>query len=176
MAYALWDHHWRLQQEAAETARDDLSKSDDLAKAIHQAAYEDHCALLDNRSYRISVLASTLTKQSPILQESFRNIYDFIGKTWSEAYHEVLAARGLKFRPGVSVDDFTTMLTAVADGVASRSMFDDSPTLIDHENSRSLIGMAALAITAACIDPGDGLPLEEIVKMVSESGPQVQGD
>jgi hypothetical protein len=167
LAYALWDHHWRLQKHTADQARENLSSSHDLVEAVHQAAYEDHCALLENRSYRISVMASTLTARSSTLQEAFGSIYEFISETWSDVYRDVLDRRGLKLRPGISVDDFTAMLTAVADGVASRSLFDDSERLIDHGKARSLIGTAALAITAACIDPGDGQSLEQIIQMLA---------
>ncbi len=49
-----------------------------------------------------------------------------------------------------------------------RMLSDSNAKPIDHEKKESPLGKAALAITAACIDSGDGKSLEEVVGLLAE--------
>ena len=69
----------------------------------------------------------------------------------------------VRFRQGVSFQDLTVMLSTAAEGMALRAMVD--PTgIIDMQARTSLLGKLALALMLSCVDPGDGMPLEQIAK------------
>lgn len=169
LSYALWDRHWSLHEQAAQESRAGLMEGEDLVEEIHDASYKDMVALMDNRAYRLSLVASALAAGSPMIAQSNRDAYAYIGRTWSAVYADALAARGWRLRPDISLEEFTVILTSVADGIGFRLMFDDNELLIDHGRERSLLGKAALAMAAACIDFGDGMPLEQLVRQMTTS-------
>ena len=82
-------------------------------------------------------------------------------------------ARGLRLRPGITLDDCADLLAAVANGLALRALADPAAPVIDRAQRRCLLGTAALALIAGCVEradsDGDSLSLEEAVRiMISE--------
>lgn len=73
----------------------------------------------------------------------------------------------MEIRPDISVQEVSDILQALVDGISVRMAADPNASLVDHERRRSLLGKAALAIIAACVDSGDGLTLEEFADLVS---------
>jgi hypothetical protein len=75
----------------------------------------------------------------------------------------------------VTLADLTDILTALAEGIGMRMLADPDAQLVDHERQQSLLGKAALAIAAACIDTGDGKSLEELLAPLAQPPQTVRG-
>lgn len=61
------------------------------------------------------------------------------------------------------------MLAAVADGLALRALADPAAPVIDQARRRCLLGTAALALIAGCLEcagDSDGRSLEEAVRVM----------
>lgn len=59
---------------------------------------------------------------------------------WKQLYAEFLKSRGLQLRPGLTVDDLASLLSAMAEGVLTRAMGDPASNVIDHSKQRSTAG------------------------------------
>lgn len=166
LAYSLWDRHWSPHVTTALGARDTLTSELDFVKAIHEVAYQDLCVLLDGPAYKISLIAAATAGGDPLIRDAIAANYRMVGPLWGELYAATFKARGLRLRPGVLLEDLTDMLTALVDGLGIRLLAEDNSRLIDHERRESLLGKAALALAVACIDAGDGLSIEELVRIM----------
>jgi hypothetical protein len=165
MSYALWVRHWSRHISTVEESTDSLTHDPDFVRAVHVVAYRDLCMLLDNPEYRISLIAAATSGRDSTASEAMSETYRVVGESWSAVYRKTMEARSLRLRPGVTLDDVTDMLTALADGVGLRLISDPNANLIDHEHQQSLLGKAALAIVVSCVDPGDHNSLEDLARM-----------
>ena len=85
---------------------------------------------------------------------------------WREWCAEFLQSRGLRIRPGVTIEDCVVLLSALADGVAMRALADPSTRALDSDGRPSLLGLGALALVAGCLertDRDDSRSLEQAV-------------
>jgi hypothetical protein len=169
LSYALWSQHWSLHVSNAQESKDLLTSDPDFVCAIHVVAYNDLCILLKNPAYRVSLIAAAVADRDSTVKEAVGESYQTVRASWQQLYEATLAARGLKLRPGVSFAELTDILTALAEGIGMRMLADPNATVIDHERKESLLGKAALAIAAACIDSGDGKSLEEVVSLLGQA-------
>jgi hypothetical protein len=82
-----------------------------------------------------------------------------------------------RLRPGLSVEDFASLLTAMAGGVLMRAMGDPSSNVIDHDKQRSLLGTGGLALVYACLERAEdasGLTLEQAVHAMMRDQPDTE--
>jgi hypothetical protein len=89
---------------------------------------------------------------------------------WKSFYEEFLLSRGLRVRSGITIDECVTLLAALADGLALRALADPAAHVVDHDRRHCLLGTAALAILAGCLeraDHSDGLSLEQVVRAMT---------
>jgi hypothetical protein len=69
----------------------------------------------------------------------------------------------------VRLEHVRVLLAALADGLAMRALGDPSTRALDHDGRRSLLGTAALALIAGCLestDPRESRSLEQVVRAV----------
>lgn len=105
------------------------------------------------------------------------------GGEWRRYCDQFLHARGLQVRPGVSIDDCVTLLTALADGLTLHALADPGPgrgtaRVIDHEERSSLLSTGALALIVGCVEPSgsaDGLTLEQAAARIIHGGGEQEG-
>lgn len=167
MAYVLWSQHWTDHTKISQHSSSLLTGDHDIVDAIKQVAYDDLDSLLVDAAPRISLVITAIAARDEAARKERAKLYATTHREWAKLYADTLAARGWKLRPDVTIDQFTDILTAVAEGLALRSIGDPDAKVIDHQTKESLLGKAALAMAAACLDPGDGRPLEEIVRRIS---------
>ena len=77
-----------------------------------------------------------------------------------------MKARGLKLRPGLAIDDFSDIVGAIADGLIMRAIGDPEARVIDHDQRRTLLGKAILAMIIGCVEQAENaanMTLEETV-------------
>jgi hypothetical protein len=138
----------------------------DLAEFIHETAYRDMRGVLLSPTFRISLLAAIVAQREPELQAAIQDAYQVTSAGWSRFYEDAMRACGLRLRSGITINDFTMILTAVAEGLAIRGLADTTANVIDHEQRRSLLGTAAMAMTLACCERDDdtaSLTIEEFL-------------
>lgn len=177
--FAITDRHWSLRV-AREEAGPLLADTKDVAAAVHRIGYLD---LLDSQQplYRFQLIAATTVDRDPVVQQAIQEMYATVTQAWATVYQEGMQNLGLTLRPGVTVEDITHILSALAEGLALRMMSDPDAKVLNHENQTSLLGTAGVALFCACVDPGDGLTVEELLNAATGvlsggvSGPAVRG-
>jgi hypothetical protein len=163
LSYSLWARHWAREAQVAQESAAPLATSEDFVQAVHEAAYWSCQAQLANTSSRVWLIASAVSDRYPAMKTAMRKIHDRMNASWMPVYDAVVAGRGLRLRPGVTIEDLTEILSALTTGVSLHIAADSDPGLIDHARRRSLLGTAAIAVLASCIDPGDGQSLEQAI-------------
>ena len=176
LAYALSVERWTGHTSFAKDSLEILTSNSDFVKVVHEVAYRDICSLVENPAHQITILASVAATRDPQAREIIGETYRFINKAWEQLYEATLSVRGLKLRKGISMREFGDMLAALADGISVRQLADPNVNFIDHERRESLLGKAALAVAAACIDIGDGMTLEEVVNLMANASAGRDGD
>lgn len=174
LAYALWSRHAVVSARTAKELLDVGTKSVDFVSAIHLASYRSLCSMLENAGFVFSILAPVAAARDDTARESTAATYEVVTDSWHALYQATLEARSLRLRPGITLREITWMLSAVADGLQMRHMSDPMIEIIDHERKESLLGKAVIAIVAACVDSGDGLTLEELVRNLSRQSLQAE--
>lgn len=140
----------------------------DLVDGAHEIAFWDLEQILFQHvaSFRLQLMATALADRDPELRESLRSTYNTVDAEWGAVYAEAMAAHGINFRPGFTLEMFTNSLTAIAEGLAMRLMVEpDKSSILDRGTRRSLLGTVALALVAVCADhEHDGLSLEDAIR------------
>jgi hypothetical protein len=139
---------------------------DNITEFIHETAYRDMRGVLQSPTFRISLLAAVVSQREPELQAAIQDAYQVTSAGWSRFYEDAMRACGLRLRSGITINEFTMILTAVAEGLAIRGLADTTANVIDHKRRRSLLGTAAMAMTLACCERDDdaaSLTIEEFL-------------
>jgi hypothetical protein len=105
------------------------------------------------------------------MKTAMAKVHQEIEAGWMPVYEAAIAGRGLRLRPGITIDDFVYIISSLSSGISLRILSDPDAKFIDDERHRSLLGTAAMAILASCIDPGDGKSLEEMLGDIVRPNP-----
>jgi hypothetical protein len=139
-----------------------------VVEAAHELAYMNLQAAIDMPAARFGFAAMTSAEGDPVIAEAIAESYRGYLDPWKEVYAAFIEARGLRLRPGITVDDIANLLAALVDGIALRSIGNPSSDLVDHDRRRSLLGTAALALVQAFMEraeDADGMTLEDAVRV-----------
>jgi hypothetical protein len=179
LRFALWSSHYPgAHQDEIADAEEEVISGGDPVRGIDRVCYWDMTRLLATPMFRLSLIAAAQAEGDAVIREAVSERHRENGLRWKAFYDEFLRARGLRIRSGITAEDCLTLLAAVADGLAMRALADPAARIIDHAKRRSLLGTAALALIAGCLErsePDAGVPLEQAVRdMVC--GPVVESD
>ncbi len=141
-----------------------LTTGADFVQAVHEASYWSCRAQLSSTSSRVWLIASAVCERYPAMKTAMGKVHRQLNDSWLPVYEAAITGRGLRLRPGVTISDIAEILSALSMGISLRIATDDNAELIDDERRQSLLGTAALAVLASCIDAGDGQSLEEIIR------------
>jgi hypothetical protein len=165
--FAVWrENYWpeSRRQHAANMRK--LAHGPDFARAVHETAYRHTADGLAMPSVRLGLaLMAGAEGDEDVTQAVSRMIEDYLD-LWKDLYATVMRERGLRLRPGISLDDLANALSAISDGMILRAIGDPGAGVVDHDARRSLVGTAALAVIYAFVEPDDaasGLTLEQAV-------------
>jgi hypothetical protein len=173
LRFCLWPGHYPAQHtDEVADAKDEVISGPDPVRGLHRLCYWDLTRMLDSPAFRLGLIAAAAAEGDPVISEAIAGRHRENSPYWKHFYEEFLRARGLQVRAGVTVGDCDILLAAVADGLALRAL---NTPVIDRARRRCLLGKAALALIAGCLeraDHSDGLSLEEAVRaMLSEPSP-----
>lgn len=171
-AYILRRAHWQRFVDRTADARNRLADAEDAVRAVHDAAYDDLVTTRRTPALRAQLIGAAMAERDEIARTTLQEMYQVSTQAWLEAYEKTVAVRGLRLRPGLTLEDVNFIMTAVTEGMQLRLMVDPDDGVIDHEARTSLLGTAALALIVACFDHlGDGLSLEEVVALATGPAP-----
>jgi hypothetical protein len=91
-------------------------------------------------TFRLGLVAAAAAEGDDVIREAIDASYRESVEPWKQVYTTVLQARGLQLRPGIALDDFATILTAIVDGLALRAVGDAESDVIDDGQPRSPLG------------------------------------
>jgi hypothetical protein len=172
LAYSLWVRHWAEQAAVAVTFAEQLTAGADFAEAVHETAYWSCRAELTHTSSRLWLITSAISDRYPAMKTAMAKVHRQADASWMRVYDAAIAGRGLRLRPGITLDVLADILSSLSSGISLRILSDPDANLIDDEHHRSLLGTAAIAILASCIDPGDGRSLEEVIRDIVQPAPK----
>jgi hypothetical protein len=167
LAYALYCQGWIGPTVFSHEATARIAASAKLSEEIHWITYRDTCSFKENPAYRLALLAAAATAQHSQAAAVISEMYKLRGAARKIFLRTIIESREMEIRPDVSVHEISDILQALVDGISMRMAADPDASLVDHERRQSLLGKAALAIIAACVDSGDGLTLEEFANLAS---------
>ena len=173
LRFGLWAWHYPAahQDEIADLEQEVICGPDPV-RSIHRLCYWYLTRLLATPMFRLGLIAAGQAEGDAVIGEAVSERYRVNGLRWEYLYEEFLRSRGLRIRPGLTLDDCADLLAAVGDGLAIRALTDPAAHIVDDGRRRSLLGTAVLALIAGCLertDQGQGVPLEQAVRdMVCE--------
>ncbi|GLZ14434.1 hypothetical protein Acsp04_46690 [Actinomadura sp. NBRC 104425] len=167
LRFGLWAYH-PTHCDAAEAADilDDICGGPDFVQAIHRLGFWNVLTLVDRPRFRLELFAMAAADGDEVIQQALTENYRELLDPWTDICADLLAARGLRLRPGITIEDFVDLITAVMEGVALRCLVDPETRVIDRARQRTLAGTGLLALIQGCVertDQADGRSLEEAV-------------
>jgi hypothetical protein len=170
--YTLRIERWSPRPRLSDQATLALAE-EDFVTALHEIAYRNMAMVAGSAStaLRFRFLLTALTEHDEQLREATTSVYRDVTERWAAMCEAVVSARGLRLRPGVTYEDLTILLTALAEGLAMRAAGDHDTPVLDDANRQSILGVAAMALIAGSVDDGDGRSLTEVVTDLAEREP-----
>ncbi|MCM2579050.1 hypothetical protein [Streptomyces meridianus] len=165
--FALWRENYRPEYRKQRKANiERLVRGPDFANAVHEVAHRHAAEGVDLPQVRLSLALMAAAEGDDEVRRIISAVYgDYLG-SWKQLYGTVIRARRLRLREGLTRDDLANALSAANDGMTLRAIGDPASGVIDHDNNRSLMGLVALAVIYAFLEPDEdasGLTLEQAV-------------
>ena len=138
----------------------------DFVQAVHQAAYWHTAEGTRLSPVRLSLALMAASEGDHDVTDVISQAYQVYLSSWRGLYQEVTRARRLRLRPGLTPGDLANALSAANNGVTLRAIGDPRAGVLDHAHRKSLMGLIALAIIYAFLEPEDdtdGLTLEQAI-------------
>ncbi|WP_433077935.1 hypothetical protein ACQP1P_35890 [Dactylosporangium sp. CA-052675] len=147
-----YEHHYNAE------SRGDWLFDGAFSDAIDQTTYREIRELCAMPMFRLQLaLAATAGPDDEVrrfIAENYRGALD----PWRKAYAEIFAHRGLRLRPGMSLDRLTKMLAAVAEGFGVQLLGDASAEVANDPAAGNIVGEAVMGLLYAFLEPAGGGP------------------
>lgn len=164
--YTLREQRMRTDRHLATDAVAALADGE-FSAAVHEIAYRRMAIAMKSATLRFRYSAIALAARDEKLHDAMASVYQGVTGIWERMLDVVLTSRGLSLRPGVTTTELATMLTAINEGLTFRIASDPTSATLDDEQRRALLGKAALALFAGCVDTGDHATLEALADTIA---------
>jgi hypothetical protein len=158
--FGQWESHYPgAHTDEIADATDQIIHGDDPVRAIYALCDWDISRWMGTPMSWLGLLAAAQAEHDPDVQAAIAEHHRENGAAWRMYCAEFLKARRLRLRPGITLDDCVTLLTALAEGLTVRAI-----TVFGQTRGGRLLGTGALALIASCAEPDDqaeGLSLEQ---------------
>lgn len=158
LAYSLWARYWQPSSRALSASI--ISRAIDPVQTAREVSQQELRASVDNPAMSLSLVAAATVRRHPELRETMGRVYGVVHEKWLPIYEEILSVNGLQLRPGIGIDEVVEIFAMLTEGAALRVHLDAA----SDPRQLELLSKAALAVLTACIDPGDGLSIEEVTR------------
>jgi hypothetical protein len=158
--------HPAAREDEIASAVELIVRGPDAVRGICQLSSLAMTQLLNNPMFRLGLLAAAEAEGDSVIRDAIADRRAEVGPVWRQWCAEFLQSRGLRIRPGVTIDDCVVLLSALAEGLAMRALADPSTRALDRDGRPSLLGLGALALVAGCVDRAgrdDSRSLEQAV-------------
>lgn len=135
-----------------------------MTQSVHELAYLNMTE--DTPAFRLSHVAMCAADGDKTISDAIAKSHEGMLAPWKELYAAFIEARGLRLRPGITVDDIANILSAIVDGLMLRTAGNPASSLIDHGQKRTVLGTAALGLIYSFLEPtnnASGLTIEQAV-------------
>jgi hypothetical protein len=171
-----------LRVQHPEQMRDLQSASNEtpMVRMIEQIAYQEVATTHQNQAFRLQMAFQALFPHDEVLARALRQVDRRQVDGWRELYSGILTDRGLRLRPGVTVEDLTLALHLAGKAVAFRAVLGEGESrgtyekAIDPLKETTFLSPFALALLVGFIDPGDGRTLREAAGAILEGETPVE--
>lgn len=165
ISFVVWKENYRPgYRQYRQTVTTRLVHDRDFIRAVREVAYWHTAEGVRLPSVRLSLALMAADDGDPDIAEAISAAYrDYLG-SWRGLYEDVMRARGLRLRAGLTLDDLANALSVTTDGTILRAIGDPAVGVLDHERQRSLMGTVTLAILNSFLeraDDSDGLTLAQ---------------
>lgn len=165
--FAMWAENYRPgYRDILADLTGKLAGGPDFASAVHEATYSYAADGTGQATIRLSLALMAACGEDPDIAAAISRGYrNYLG-LWESMYKEVMSARRLRLRPGLTLRDLTNAISAATDGIILRAAGDPQAGVLDRAHGRSLLGHITLSIIYGFCEPeddADGLPLEQAV-------------
>lgn len=167
LSYALWSQ-WQGHANVADSALGNTGQSADLPSMVHAVSYGYLNHWINDPINRLSFIILATADRDPAAHEAAQEIYKGVHASWKPLYKAVLDLYGLQLRPGVTLDEATDLIAALAEGIGIRIMAGADENFLGHRDQRSLLGKGIMAVMIAYIDPGDGKSLDDVLRALTD--------
>jgi len=150
-----------------ETRGDWLVTDPSFVDAIDRAAFHELQAVIRMPLFRLQLVVCATADRNDGIHDAIANNYAGALEPWMKVYEATIAARGYRLRKGITLEQFTNILAAIAEGFAIRQLGDPAAGVVGEEPEKNLVGMAVLGIMNSYLEPVDepsGLTLREQIE------------
>jgi hypothetical protein len=170
LAFALWSENEAVESQeqiAVEAGR--IIEGPDFVDAAHRLAYEEVTRVLRSPQFRLELLTCAAGDGDDILSTALATNQVEVVKPWIQLYTALFAARGLRLRTGISVEQFGEMLASLVAGYGQRGLSDSAGIGLDHEAKRSTFGTAVLALFLGCVHRPEATNSDQSVEDLAQA-------
>ncbi|NGY63307.1 hypothetical protein G7043_30735 [Lentzea sp. NEAU-D13] len=133
----------------------------ELTDLIAKIATHDLRMRIRLARYWLFQLSLTIdAKWQSVATTAYREMLDAYSTRWAPVYEEGLKLLGVRFRPGVTPEKLSMMVSAQTSGFAQHI----AGTGDDTADNRDLFVASVEALIHACLDPGDGCDIAEALR------------
>lgn len=167
VSFAMWVENYRpgYRDVQADAARQ-LIGGPDFVQAVHETAYRHTAEGTGLPPVRLSLALMAAGAADHDVTAAISRAYQDYLSSWQDLYQQVMNARRLRLRRGLTPGDLANALSVATDGTILRAIGDPQAGMLDHAHRKSLMGLIALAVIYAFLEPQDdtdGLTLEQAV-------------
>jgi hypothetical protein len=152
-----------------------LISAPDFAQAVHEIAYWHTAEAARLLPVRLSLALMAAGEDDPDITAAITRAYRSYLGMWERLYKELMATWQMRLRPGLSISDLTSALSAATDGIVLHTIGSLGTSVLDHQHRKSLMGYVTLAIIYAFFEPedeADGQTLDQAVARRFSKGPR----
>ncbi|GAA4470786.1 TetR family transcriptional regulator C-terminal domain-containing protein [Phytohabitans houttuyneae] len=134
---------------------EDLVSGPHLIEAIHAITAAHVEDSVERPRFRLQLLAAATAEGDDVIRQAMTDNYREVERTWAAVFEEMIGARQLELRPGITVEHMVTMVVGAVEGISLRALLDNERVFDDRE-TRRLMGTMAAALLIGIIRPQDG--------------------
>jgi hypothetical protein len=135
----------------------------DLTDLISKIAVHDLRMRMRFAKYWLFQLSLVIDeKWRAVAMTAYRELLDAYSTRWVPVYQEGLRLLGVRFRPGVTAETLSAMVSAQTSGFAQHL----AGAGVDTKESRDLFVTSVQALIYAALDPGDGRGMTDALRGV----------
>jgi hypothetical protein len=158
-----------------ETRGDWLISGESFGDALGRAAFHELQAITRMPLFRLQLVVCATADRNDGIHEAIANQYAGALEPWMKVYEATIAARGLRLRTGITMEQFANTLAAVLEGFAIRQLGDPAAGVVGEEPKDSLVATAVIAIMNSYLEPA-GEPTRQTLREHFDSAMQPTED